>query len=107
MPKVNQPNPGFQSDILEKEKVETVEPPKYSVVFHNDDFTTQEFVIHILVSFFYLDLPTSERIMLKIHKEGRAKVGLYTKDIALSKVALVISYSRENEMPLLLTVEPE
>lgn len=94
-----------QGDTLEKEQVK--QPRRYSVVLHNDDFTTQEFVTHILINFFYKDQENAHRIMMKVHLEGKASVGLYPKDIALSKVAVVTSYARQNGMPLLLTVHPE
>jgi ATP-dependent Clp protease adaptor protein ClpS len=94
-------------DTLVLEKEETKEPKKYTVILHNDDFTTQEFVIHILVNFFHKNGEEAHRLMLKVHLEGKAKVGLYTKDIAESKVFVVTSYSRQNGMPLLLTAEQE
>ncbi len=94
-------------DTLVLEKDETKEPKKYSIVLHNDDFTTQEFVVHILMSFFYKTSEDAHRLMLKVHLEGKARVGVYTKDIAETKVFVVTSYCRQNGMPLLLTLEQE
>lgn len=93
-------------DTLVLEKEEIKEPSFYSVILHNDDFTTQEFVVHILVSFFQKNQEDAFRLMLKVHLEGKARVGHYTKDIAESKVSLITAYSRQNGMPLLVTVEP-
>lgn len=95
------------TDTLVKEKVQVKEPKKYVVVLHNDDFTTQDFVVHVLVSFFQKDQAEAFRLMMKVHMEGKAKVGLYTKDIAESKQSLVMAYCRQNQMPLLLTIEPQ
>jgi ATP-dependent Clp protease adaptor protein ClpS len=94
-------------DILVQEKEHIKEPNRYSVILHNDDFTTQDFVVYILVNFFHKSQEDAHRLMLKVHLEGKARVGSYTKDIAETKVALITSYSRENGMPLLVTAEPE
>ncbi len=91
--------------VLEREQTE--EPRKYVVILHNDDFTTQEFVVHILTDFFHKSLSEAHQLMLKVHREGKAKVGLYTKDIAETKVVLISSYSRQHGMPLLISAEPE
>lgn len=91
--------------VLERDELD--EPKMYCVVLHNDDFTTQEFVVHILVNFFYKTQEDALRIMLKVHREGKARVGSYIKDIAETKVRLITSYSRQNNMPLLVTIEQE
>ena len=97
-------HPSDESQVLEEDRIS--QPKFYTVILYNDDFTTQEFVIHILVSFFQKNQEDAFRLMLKVHLEGKAKVGLFTKDIAESKVAVITSYSRQNGMPLLLTAEP-
>lgn len=89
--------------ILEKEHTE--EPHRYTLVLHNDDFTTQEFVVHVLVSFLHKNSEDAYRLMLKVHLEGKARVGSYTKDIAETKVAMITAYSRQNGMPLRVTCE--
>lgn len=94
-------------DTLVLEQEETKEPKRYAVTLHNDDFTTQEFVTHVLIDFFHKNREEAHWLMLKVHLEGKAKVGLYTKDIAETKVFVVTSYSRQNGMPLLLTADPE
>lgn len=89
--------------VLEKEHIK--EPHRYSIVLHNDDFTTQEFVVVVLVNFLHKTSDEAYHLMLKVHLEGKAKVGRYTKDIAETKVAMITSYSRQNGMPLLATCE--
>ena len=92
-------------DTLVLENTRTREPHRYTIVLHNDDFTTQEFVVHVLVSFLHKNAEDAYRLMLKVHLEGKARVGNFTKDIAETKVAMIASYSRQNGMPLLVTCE--
>lgn len=94
-------------DTLVLEKEHTKEPNRYTIVVHNDDFTTQEFVVHVLVNFLHKNAEEAYRLMLKVHLEGKARVGSYIKDIAETKVAMITSYSRQNGMPLLVTCEPQ
>lgn len=98
-------NPSDDTLVLEKDHIK--EPNRYTVILHNDDFTTQEFVVHVLVNFFHKSAEDAHRLMLKVHLEGKARVGSYIKDIAETKVALITSYSRQNGMPLLVTAEQE
>lgn len=97
--------PHEETMVLEKD--ETKEPKRYTVTLYNDDFTTQDFVVHVLMTFFHRTEEDAHHLMLKVHLEGKARVGTYTKDIAESKVAITTSYSRKNGMPLLVTAEPE
>lgn len=94
-------------EVMELLKEDIKEPHRYTIVLHNDDFTTQDFVVHVLISFFHQTEEDAHRLMLKVHLEGKARVGNYIKDIAETKVALITSYSRQNGMPLLVTVEQE
>lgn len=98
---------GLESDGETKvrEKEHTKEPDHYTIVLHNDDFTTQDFVVHVLVSFLYQTEQKALETMLKVHKEGKARVGRYIRDIAETKALMITSYSRENDMPLLVTIE--
>jgi len=86
-------------------KVEKVR--RYKVLFHNDDYTTMEFVILVLVKFFHKSETEATHIMLSVHHKGHGVAGLYTKDVAETKVAQVQEYAKEHGMPLRLTVEPE
>jgi len=88
-----------------KRKVEKVR--RYKVVFHNDDYTTMEFVILVLMKFFHKSETEATHIMLSVHHKGHGIAGLYTKDVAETKVAQVMSYAKEHNMPLRVTAEPE
>jgi len=83
---------------LEKPKVER--PPLYEVILHNDDYTTQEFVVYVLMKFFRHDGATARKIMLHVHTRGVGVAGVFPFDIAETKVHQVIEFSREHEMPL-------
>jgi ATP-dependent Clp protease adaptor protein ClpS len=80
---------------------------RYQVVFHNDHYTTKWFVVDVLMRFFHMSEASAMSFMLAIHRTGNGVAGVYTKDIAESKVADVMEYAREFEMPLKLTAEPE
>jgi ATP-dependent Clp protease adaptor protein ClpS len=99
--------PGLEEDAEVKERHETAVPKRYMVIFHNDDFTTQEFVVEALQRFFHKTETEAVHIMLTVHMKGRAVAGVYTRDVAETKVAEVIDFARENGHPLLLTAEPE
>jgi ATP-dependent Clp protease adaptor protein ClpS len=77
----------------------------YQVVLLNDDYTPMEFVVHVLQRFFGHDLETSTLIMLKIHHEGRGVCGVYTQDVAATKVELVASAAKKAGHPLQCTME--
>lgn len=94
------------SAVVESEKPALKKPPKYQVVMLNDDYTPMEFVVAILEMFFQLERELAVRVMLKVHTEGRAVCGVFTRDVAETKVAQVTQYARENEHPLLCEVEP-
>src|SRR5574343_894407 len=82
------------------------EPPRlYQVLLLNDDFTPMEFVVMVLQEFFRLDLDTATQIMLKIHHEGRGVCGVFTKDVAATKVELVLAASRRAGHPLQCIME--
>lgn len=95
-----------QDDLqtLQKRKTERVRP--YKVILHNDDYTTMEFVVLILVKFFHKSETEATHIMLSVHHKGQGVAGLYTKDVAESKVAQVQEFAKQHEMPLRLSAEP-
>ncbi|MEE9445593.1 MAG: ATP-dependent Clp protease adapter ClpS [Cocleimonas sp.] len=96
------------SDLMVQESRPDVEEPKrYKVILVNDDFTPMEFVVEILSIFFNLDEETATRIMLNVHEKGKGVCGLFSKDIAETKVVMVNEFARENEHPLLCTMEQE
>lgn len=84
---------------------ETARPPMYSVMLLNDDYTPMDFVVDVLLSFFPLNLEQATQIMLHVHTRGRGVCGVFTREIAESKVAQVNEYSRLNQHPLLCTME--
>ena len=83
------------------------EPRKYKVILENDDYTPMEFVVDVLKHFFYLNEETATQVMLQVHYQGRGVCGIFTRDIAETKVLLVNEYSRINEHPLLCRMEPD
>jgi len=92
-------------DVLEKEDINTEKPPRYTCVLHNDDYTTQEFVVMILRKVFRLDESKAFAIMLKVHRFGRGNVGDFTLDVAKTKAAKVEKMAQDQEFPLKCTVE--
>ena len=80
-------------------------PPLYKVVLLNDDYTPMEFVVHILQKFFRLQHEEAVRVMLEVHTQGAGVAGTYAAEIAETKVAQVNQYSRENQHPLMCTME--
>ena len=91
---------------LERRK-KTQKPNRYKVVLHNDDFTTTDFVVDILIRHFHKQPPEATQIMLQVHTKGRGVAGIYPKDQAETKVAEVTAEAQRQGMPLLLTVERE
>jgi ATP-dependent Clp protease adaptor protein ClpS len=88
-----------------REKLE--KPPLYKVLLHNDDFTTMEFVVYVLRTIFGHGEAASFRIMLQVHTQGLGVAGVYTYEVAETKVAQVSELARANEYPLLCTLEEE
>ncbi len=97
--------PSEELDVKVRQRSAT--PRLYKVIFHNDDYTTQEFVVMVLLQHFQKSEAEATYIMLKVHRTGSAVAGTYTRDIAESKVQKVTTIAREYGMPLLLTAEPE
>lgn len=96
-----------QSSFREKERIELREPRRFKVTIYNDDFTTMEFVVKILTTIFFKSAAEAETLMLQVHKSQSAVVGIYTYDIAQSKVQKATRMAREENFPLRLTVAPE
>jgi len=87
-----------EPETVNKRKLER--PPLYEVLLHNDDYTTQEFVIYVLMKYFQHDAATARQIMLHVHTKGIGVAGVYPYDIAETKAHQVVQFARENEMPL-------
>lgn len=92
--------------VVEKLKVKNIAPPaQYIVVLHNDDYTTMDFVIDVLMRFFGHDEHKATQIMLAVHKEGKGICGVYSAEIAETKVFQVRQYAQEHQFPLRCTME--
>ena len=103
---------GFDQDragtmLVERVKPRLRKPRLYRVVMLNDDYTPMEFVVHVLENFFSMNRETATRVMLRVHTEGKAVCGVYTRDIAETKAEQINQYSLENEHPLLCQIEPD
>lgn len=89
----------------QKSKAKIKEPKHYKVVMYNDDYTTMEFVINILVNVFNKKILEAEKIMLDVHERGKGIAGVYAYDIAITKVATAMSMAKEEGFPFKLTAE--
>ena len=96
-----------QSSIRERQRIDLREPRRYKVTIYNDDFTTMEFVVMILKQIFFKSEAEAEALMLQVHHSDKAVVGIYSYDVATSKVRKATNMAREAGFPLRLTVEPE
>jgi ATP-dependent Clp protease adaptor protein ClpS len=91
--------------LVDPAKPEVAPPPMYQVVLLNDDYTPMDFVVTVLQQFFALDLERATQVMLHVHTRGRGVCGVFTREVAESKVAQVNEFSRMNQHPLLCTME--
>ncbi|MCQ2250068.1 MAG: ATP-dependent Clp protease adaptor ClpS [Bacteroidales bacterium] len=98
--------PQEKTSTRERKRVDTIQPRKYKVIMHNDDKTTMDFVVMVLTQVFFKSKKEAEFLMLTIHNEGQAVVGIYTYDIANSKIFKVKRMATEAGFPLKLTAEP-
>lgn len=92
---------------VQKPKEKLKKPPLYKVLFHNDDYTTREFVVYVLQSVFHHDEASATRIMWHVHTSGVGVAGVFTYEIAETKARKVEALARANEFPLRVSVEPE
>jgi ATP-dependent Clp protease adaptor protein ClpS len=86
-------------------KPQLQQPPLYKVILLNDDYTPMEFVVHVLEAFFGMNREKATQIMLTVHTQGSAVVGIFPRDIAETKSEQVNQYAQENQHPLISTVE--
>ncbi len=102
-------DPKLREDLLSDSRIdERVETPRlWRVLLHNDDFTTQEFVVWVLETVFRKDAADARAIMLHVHHAGVGLAGLYTRDVAETKQRATQRLAEQQEFPLLVTVEPE
>ena len=94
-----------QGETREKTRINIREPKHYRVIMHNDDFTSMEFVVEILTDIFHKEEAEAERLMLTVHESGKAAVGSYPYDIAVTKVQAAAARAKEEGFPFRMTVE--
>lgn len=94
-----------EGGVLFDEDTDTKEPDEYRVILLNDDYTTMEFVVAVIMSVFHRELLDATRIMLDVHRKGKGVVGTYTYDIAATKINRVHEMARENGFPLKCIME--
>ncbi len=99
--------PGHETSVITKTRPKTQRPPLYKVLLLNDDYTPMEFVVHVLERFFGLSHAQAFEIMLTVHKKGLAVVGVFSHEVAETKVAQVMDFSRRHQHPLQCTMEKE
>lgn len=103
-------DPEFDHDdghglATEETKPELKKPSMYRVVLMNDDYTPMDFVVAVLMMFFNMDQEKATQVMLSVHTEGKGVCGIFTRDVADTKAAIVNQYARDNSHPLLCEVE--
>ncbi|HBU15136.1 MAG TPA: ATP-dependent Clp protease adapter ClpS [Gemmobacter sp.] len=98
---------GTDASILTKTRSKTQRPPMYKVMLLNDDYTPMEFVVHILERFFGMTHAEAFEIMLTVHKKGLAVVGVFSFEVAETKVAQVMDFARRHQHPLQCTMEKD
>jgi ATP-dependent Clp protease adaptor protein ClpS len=99
------PDDGQGAVVVERQTAKTEPPRMYQVVMLNDDYTPMEFVVMVLQEYFKHDLETATQIMLKIHHDGRGVCGVFSKDVAATKVELVLAAARRGGHPLQCIME--
>jgi ATP-dependent Clp protease adaptor protein ClpS len=100
-------HPEHGEELAVEERTQAQPPRRFRVLLHNDDFTTMEFVVDVLVRHFRKNATEATRVMLEVHLRGVGVAGLYPRDIAETKITQVTEEAREQGYPLLLTMEPE
>jgi len=96
---------GWEGGLVTKKEQKTKKPSMYKVVLYNDDYTSMELVIEILVRFFEKSQPEATHIMLTVHKKGSGVAGVYPYEVAETKVSEATTFARSYEAPLLITME--
>jgi ATP-dependent Clp protease adaptor protein ClpS len=104
---VTEYNPEIEEHVISETRDEIDEPPMYKVVIYNDDYTTMEFVVEILILVFNKLPEQAVEIMLNVHQKGSGICGVYTYEVSETKVNIVQSLARERGFPLKCTMEEE
>jgi ATP-dependent Clp protease adaptor protein ClpS len=106
MPK-KKPQEQGDTAVATQKKAKTQKPKLWKVILHNDDYTTMEFVIHVLQAVFNKETAEANELMLQVHHNGFCVAGVYTHEIAETKVSTVEQMAKAAEYPFLCTMEPE
>ncbi|MBW2527515.1 MAG: ATP-dependent Clp protease adapter ClpS [Deltaproteobacteria bacterium] len=101
------PDERYDDDVDVERRVRIRKPRRFKVLLHNDNYTTMEFVVQVLMQFFHKDEAEATHIMLTVHHRGHGVAGVYSRDVAETKVAQVTAYAQDSGMPLKLSAEPE
>jgi ATP-dependent Clp protease adaptor protein ClpS len=101
----NQRNPDLDHEVITKTKKKLKKPPLYKVLLHNDDYTSMEFVVYILQLVFHKEHTEATQIMLHVHRNDIGVAGVYTYEIAETKVTKVEALARQHDFPLKCTME--
>ena len=96
-----------RTGVVVKSKPKTKKPSMYKVLLLNDDYTPMEFVVHVLERFFSKSREEATRIMMHVHRRGVGICGVFTYEVAETKVTQVIAFARQNQHPLQCTLEKE
>jgi ATP-dependent Clp protease adaptor protein ClpS len=100
-------NGGSGTGLLTRSETKTKKPSMYKVLLLNDDYTPMEFVVHILQRFFRMNVEQATEVMLHVHQRGVGVCGVFTYEVAETKVNQVLSFARQHEHPLQCTLEKE
>jgi len=101
----NSNNENPNTGVVVRARPKTRKPAMYKVLMLNDDYTPMEFVVLVLQRYFSMDIEDATRVMLQVHQQGVAVCGVFTYEVAETKVAQVIDFARENQHPLQATLE--
>ena len=96
---------GFDTGVATRTRPRTKKPSNYKVLMLNDDYTPMEFVVLVLQRYFSMDIEDATRVMLQVHQQGVAVCGVFTYEVAETKVTQVVEFARENQHPLQCTLE--
>lgn len=96
-----------ETEVVTGTKTVTKKPKLYKVLLHNDDYTTMEFVVWLLMTVFHHDQSSAQTIMLHVHQKGLGVAGIFTREVAETKVNKTIQLARQHDFPLECTMEPE
>ena len=95
----------IETGVVTRTRPKTKQPSNYKVLMLNDDYTPMEFVVLVLQQYFSMSIEEATRTMLQVHQNGLALCGVFTYEVAETKVSLVIDFARENQHPLQCTLE--